>query len=198
MAYSVDWNTLVITIPKADTTLVAAGPPEIRALSINDLWTELHAIQQSEQGIVHLDIFLRRPARTLAGVTYAPELEIINGYTLEFEDGQYAVNVIDGNSNVSDVQVRNQVGVNTANSAGFAVAAGAAATAEAVWKHLIGTLTAEQRLALAADVLAGKSSGGRTTPRYRNVEDTLDRLAGVIDPQGNRTSATIDLSDLPP
>ena len=54
----------------------------------------------------------KRGSASLAGV----RLEIINGYTLTFEDGQYAVNIYGGNSNVADVNNKNQVSVNTANS----------------------------------------------------------------------------------
>jgi hypothetical protein len=119
MAYSVNWATKVITIPKADTTLVQSGPPEIRELDVTDLWVALIDIQDSEAGIRFLDIVLNTPPHALAGVTFARELQIINGYTLTFEDGLWAVNIIGGNSNVADVTNKNMVSVNTANSAGF-------------------------------------------------------------------------------
>ena len=44
MAYSVDWLTKIVTVPKADLTLVSASP-EIYELDVNDFWLEIHDIQ---------------------------------------------------------------------------------------------------------------------------------------------------------
>jgi hypothetical protein len=56
---------------------------------------------------------------SLGGLTYARVIEIINGYTITFEDGQYAVNLVGANSNVGDCVNVNQVSVRSANSAGL-------------------------------------------------------------------------------
>lgn len=45
--------------------------------------------------------------------------EIINGYTVTFEDGLYSVNLIGSNNNIPDVLNLNQVSVRSANSAGL-------------------------------------------------------------------------------
>jgi hypothetical protein len=58
---------------------------------------------------------------SLGGVTLARIIEIINGYTVTFEDGQYAVNLVGANSNVGDVVNVNQVSVRSANSVGLQV-----------------------------------------------------------------------------
>jgi hypothetical protein len=55
----------------------------------------------------------------LGGVTYARVVEIISGYTITFEDGQYAVNLTGANSNIGDVVNVNQVSIRSANSAGL-------------------------------------------------------------------------------
>jgi hypothetical protein len=55
----------------------------------------------------------------LSGVTYARVIKIINGYTLTFEDGQYAVNLTGANSNLAEVANVNQVSVRSNNSAGL-------------------------------------------------------------------------------
>jgi hypothetical protein len=44
---------------------------------------------------------------------------IVNGYTITYEDGQYAVNLVGANSNVADNVNVNQVSVRSANSAGL-------------------------------------------------------------------------------
>jgi len=46
-------------------------------------------------------------------------VEIINGYTITFENTAYAVNIVGGNSNISDVVNLNLVSVRSANSAGY-------------------------------------------------------------------------------
>ena len=56
---------------------------------------------------------------SVGGVILARVIEIINGYTVTFEDGQYAVNLVGANRNVADVVNINQVSVRSANSAGL-------------------------------------------------------------------------------
>jgi len=46
-------------------------------------------------------------------------VEIINGYTVTFEDDSYAVNLVGANSNIADVVNLNTVSVRAANSAGL-------------------------------------------------------------------------------
>ncbi|MDH3930309.1 MAG: hypothetical protein OEV22_20455, partial [Deltaproteobacteria bacterium] len=55
----------------------------------------------------------------LGGIVYARVVEIISGYTITFEDGQYAVNLTGANSNIGDVVNVNQVSVRSANAAGL-------------------------------------------------------------------------------
>ena len=118
MTYAVNWSTRVITIPKADTIFVSS-PPEIRSLSVTTLWQNLIDLQDDEAGLPHPDIVLNTPPLTVAGVTLARVVQVINGYTITFEDGLWSVNILGGNSNLSDVVNKNQVGMNTGNSAGF-------------------------------------------------------------------------------
>lgn len=121
MAISVDWPTKLISVPKADMTLVDSGPPEVRALDIEDLWLALRDLEDEEDGMPFDKTCDTVPPKTVAGVTLGRVLEIVNGYTLQFENGTYAVNITGGNSNLADVMVRNSVGVNTANSAGYQI-----------------------------------------------------------------------------
>ncbi len=192
MAYTVNWLTKVITIPKSDTTLDDAGPPELRSLAVDDVWTELHLIQESEDGIPNDDIFIRRAQRTLAGVTYAAELEIINGYTLEFDDASgtdaYQVTITGGNHNISDVKVENLVSLVTNNSAGLVVAAGA----DAVLDEEIETgLTLRQAIAFMFATAAGESDGTLAAPGFYGwggVGSGVKRVAASVDANGNRTN----------
>lgn len=122
MAISIDYSNpaqFVIQIPRADMLLLATTPSEIRQINVNDLRIELHDLQDGANGMWAPTAFSNVPPLTVGGVTLARSLEIVSPYVIEFEDGLYNVNVVGGNSNVSDVTVKNQVGVNTANSAGL-------------------------------------------------------------------------------
>lgn len=118
MAVSVNWSTKVITIPKADTTLLQSSPTEIREYDLNTFRLELKALEAGE-GMPFDDTHRHNPQVTVGGVILARVLEIINGYTITFEDGQYAVNIFGANSNVGDVINVNQVSIRSANSAGL-------------------------------------------------------------------------------
>ena len=119
MAVSIDWSTKVITVPKADTTLVDAGPPEIRSYDVDAFRLELKGLEAGEEGMPFDDTHQHFTERTLSGFTYARIFEVINGYTVEFEDGQYVVTLSGANHNIADVRVANQVSIVTQNSAGL-------------------------------------------------------------------------------
>ena len=119
MALSVDWPTQVVTVPRTDMLLAQSSPTEIRELNLDDFRLELKSIEASVEGMPFLDIHQHNPPVTIGGVTLARVVEIINGYTVTFEDGQYAVNLVGANSNVADVTNVNQVSVRSANSAGL-------------------------------------------------------------------------------
>lgn len=119
MAITIDWATLIIDIPKADTQLVQSSPTEIRSLDLNNFRLTLKDIEDSEDGMTFLHTHTHNPPVTVGGVTLARVIEIINGYTVTFEDGQYAVNLDGANSNVGDVVNLNQVSIRSANSAGL-------------------------------------------------------------------------------
>jgi len=120
MVYSVDWATKVITIPKADLTPIVGTLYE---LDTEVFRNELHTIQASETGIVFSDIFSRNAPYTVAGVTYAQSIQIINGYSITFEDGTYSVRLIGSNNDIFDIQNgilnQNSVQVIPNNSAGL-------------------------------------------------------------------------------
>ena len=119
MALTINWLTKVITVPKADTTLIQSTPTEIRQLDLNVFRLELKDIEDSPEGMAYIRTHNHNTAVTVGGVTLARVVEIINGYTVTFEDGQYAVNLVGANSNVADVVNVNQVSVRSANSAGL-------------------------------------------------------------------------------
>ena len=119
MNVSVNWLTKTITIPKSELVQVQATPNEIYQLDLQAFRLALLDIQDSPDGIVYPDTHRHNTTVTVGGVTLARVIEIINDYVIEFEDGQYAVNLIGANSNVADRVVVNQVSVRSANSAGL-------------------------------------------------------------------------------
>lgn len=121
MAISIDWGTKVITIPKADMTQIQTVPFEIRELDLDAFRLALKELEDSDEGMMFPDTHRHNTTVTLAGITLARVVEIINGYTVTFEDGQYAVNAIGANCNLADVMNLNQVSLRTFNSAGLQV-----------------------------------------------------------------------------
>lgn len=123
MAITIDYGHslgYVIQIPRADMLDVTGGSPtETRQLNINDLRVALGDLQDDGAGMWAPTAFSHTPPLSVSGVTLARVVEVLTPYLIEFEDGLYNVNIVGGNSNVADVAIKNQVGVNTANSAGL-------------------------------------------------------------------------------
>lgn len=199
MAYMIDWGTKVVTIPKADMTFIS-DPPDVRELDLEDLWTNLIALQESEDGMMFDDIVANTAPFTVGPTTFARLIQIINGYTITFEDGPYAVNIVGGNSNLSDVINRNQVSYATSNSGGLVVGEGAdpVDVANAVLATAIEVgLDLKNALRLIAAATAGKISGAGTgTVTIRSAKaDDKDRIVATVDGSGNRTAITYDETD---
>jgi hypothetical protein len=119
MAISVDWATKIVTVPESYLTPVQTSPSLIYSMELNAFRLELSALLDDEEGMPYVDIYQHNTTVTLSGLEYARIIEIINGYTITFEDGQYAVNLIGANSNVQDNVNVNQVSVRSSNSAGM-------------------------------------------------------------------------------
>lgn len=133
MAISVDWLTKVVFVPRADMPVTQASP-ERRELDIDAFRLELKSLEASEGGLPFPDIHRHVAPITLAGITYARTVEIINGYTVEFEDGVYGVLAKGANSNVFDVKVDNQVSFLANNSAGLIDAATVFDQIKEIWQ----------------------------------------------------------------
>ena len=118
MAITINWSTKIINIPTSDLTSLGGG---IYALNINDFRLILKDLEDDEDGMIFPKTHNHNTEVVLSGVTYSRIVEIINGYTVTFEDGQYAVNIFGANSNIADVINVNQVSVRTSNSAGLIV-----------------------------------------------------------------------------
>src|SRR3989344_2195179 len=118
MAITIDWATKIIHIPKEDTTLVSPSPFEVRELNVNTFRLRLKDLEDDAEGITFLITHVHSTIVTVGGATFARLIEIINCYTVTFEDGPYTVNLVGANSNIAEVTNLNTVSVRTANGAG--------------------------------------------------------------------------------
>lgn len=120
MAISINWATQVITIPQADLTLISGALYE---LDVDVLRLALKDIEDGDEGIAFPDTHRHNTQVTLSGVTYARTFEIVNGYTITFEDvgTPYTVRCVGANHNIADVKNVNQVSLIIGNSAGLIV-----------------------------------------------------------------------------
>lgn len=116
MAVTINHNTKVIYVPRSFLTFVSGTLYE---LDVNDLRLALKDLEDDEAGITLDDTHNHFTEVTLSGVTFSRTFEIINGYQVEFEDGQYTVRCIGANHNLADVKVPNQVSLLVGNSAGL-------------------------------------------------------------------------------
>jgi len=119
MAIGVNWATQVISVYKVDMTQIQTVPIAVYELDLNVFRLALKDLEDDEDGMVFLDTHSHNPPLEVGGVELARTVEIINNYTVTFEDGQYAVNLKGANSNVGDRVNVNQVSVRSANSAGL-------------------------------------------------------------------------------
>lgn len=118
MAITIDYGTRVITVPQADLTLLSGIEYE---LDLNVFRLALKDIEDSEEGMSFPDTHRHNTEVPLGAVVFARIIEIINDFTVTFEDLQYSVTLIGANSNVLDVTNVNQVSVRSQNSAGLII-----------------------------------------------------------------------------
>lgn len=126
MAISINHATKVITIPQADLTFISGSLYE---LNVNTFRKSLKDLEDDVDGMILLDTHRHNTEVTLAGVTLARTVEIINGFTITFENLQYSVRCVGANHNISDVKNVNQVSLIIGNSAGLIVS-GSGVTAQ--------------------------------------------------------------------
>lgn len=116
---TIDWGPSVIFVPKIAMELVQLTPTLIYSLDLNVFRLALKELEESSDGMAFTRTHKHNTAVSVGGVDLARVLEIITPYTVTFEDDQYAVNLINANSNVGDRVNVNQVSVRSSNSAGL-------------------------------------------------------------------------------
>jgi hypothetical protein len=117
---NIDWGARVINVFKADAFMTNLGGG-IYEMDTDAFRLALKDLEDSEDGMAFPDTHRHNTAVTVGGITLAHVLEIINGYTITFEDGQYAINLKNTNNNIPDVTNVNQVSLRSFNSAGLQI-----------------------------------------------------------------------------
>lgn len=116
MPITITWGTKIINVPKNYLTLISGSVYE---LDTNQMRLDLKALEDDEAGMPFPDTHSHNTTVTVGGVTLARVFQIINGYTVTFEDGQYAVELSGTNNNIPDVANVNQVSIRSFNTAGM-------------------------------------------------------------------------------
>ena len=119
MVITINWATKVITVQMEAGELIDTDPFDVYQLNIDTFRLALKDLEDDVEGMPFLNTHNHNTIVTVGGVTLARVVEIINGYTVTFVNGSYAVNLIGANSNISDVLNLNSVQVRAANSAGL-------------------------------------------------------------------------------
>jgi hypothetical protein len=119
MAISIDYATFIIFVPRADLVEIQNTPSFVYQLNMEWFYRQVADLQDDQPGSPFETAANNTAPVDIGGVLLARVIEIINGYTVEFEDGQYAVNLTGANTNLQDVAVVNQVSIRPNNSAGL-------------------------------------------------------------------------------
>lgn len=149
MAVTINWGTKEISIQQSDLAPLGGGRYE---LDVNSLRLTLRSLEDDEAGIVFPHTHNHNTATTLSGVTYARTVEIVNGYTINFEDtgSPYMVVCEGANHNIGDVKTVDHVSLLIGNSAGLVeVGSGGGSSAADIWTYEIDGKQAKERLKTA-------------------------------------------------
>ncbi len=118
MSYAVNWTTKVLHIPIDD--LVSVGNGEYN-LDMSAFHVEIRRLEWLFEGGLFSDKIIEYTrAKTVAGTTYQPFVEVVNGYTFVFPVAAAAVNLIGANTNLFLLEITpaNGVSIRPRNSAG--------------------------------------------------------------------------------
>lgn len=121
MAITIDPATRIISVPQGDLTFVTGT---LYDCDTDQLRKDIFDLLSSENFMWLPDAYTHNTEVTVAGVTYARTLEMINSFSIEFTpDAQWSVRLLGSNNNFFDVEngilVQNQVQVIPTNSAGL-------------------------------------------------------------------------------
>lgn len=113
---SIDWGTKIINVPKSFLTFVSGTNYQ---LDTNTFRIALKGLEDSADGMPFPITHNHNTTVLLGGIEYARVIEMINGYTITFENGAYSISLLGSNNNILDAVNLNQVSIRANNSAGL-------------------------------------------------------------------------------
>lgn len=121
MPISIDYNTRVVTVLFNSPELLTFVGGNVYDLDTNALRLALNAEAATVAGMAYPDNNRHNTTVLLAGVEYARIIEVINGFSLTFEEqlSPYVVNFVGSNNNYLDVTNLGTVQLRSNNSAGL-------------------------------------------------------------------------------
>ena len=119
LTFSIDRTTSVITIDRLSMPEVPNTASEVRTFDVVEFHYLLRDNEDDWEGIHFPTTHNWKDPITIGGVTLAAVFELLDPYTVTFEDGLYTVYVQGANSNLGDKINKNQVSVYIQNSAGL-------------------------------------------------------------------------------
>ncbi len=113
MSIDVNWTTGLITCSQSELTLLSGTKYQ---LTVDRLWELLRDRSDNEDAIPYPILYTNTPP-----TASTPRIVEINSdyYTFQFENGLYSVDIVNGNTNIRDVEVKNSVSIGTNNTTGF-------------------------------------------------------------------------------
>ena len=119
MAITVDRPNYIIQVPRAYMTLIQSTPVEIRQLDTNAFRLVLRDLDDDENGRTWPVTHDHNTDVVIGGINYARQVLIREPYTVTFENGLYVAQLTGSNNNVLSRTNKNQVSVESNNSAGL-------------------------------------------------------------------------------
>lgn len=156
MTISVNEVTKVIDVPQADLTPLGG---DVYSQDTDAFRLELKDWESSTPGAWRSITNKHNSTVTVGGTVLARVIEIINGYTITYEDGQYRVILLGSNNNFIDVANVNQVSIVPTNTAGL----------------IDGTILAE-RIELTVKAMYNRQHSNEGTGRFEQYNDANDAI----------------------
>lgn len=101
MAITIDHATQVISVDQADLTFVSGA---LYDFDTNDFRLQVGALLDDEAYIWMPEAFIHNTEITVAGTTFARSIQLINGYSITFEDVTMSVRYTGSNNDMFDVE----------------------------------------------------------------------------------------------
>lgn len=166
------WGSSIIYIPRSAMTLIQSTPTVIYDLNLDEFRLQLKSLEDNDAGMPYTKTHNHNTTITVGGVTLARVIEIVEPYTITFEDDKYAVNLNGANSNVGDRVNVNQVSVRSANSAGL--------------QDLSTLLAAAYQGQVVVDVLTGQSGTSTPIGTFSTPSNNITDSITIAESQGLR------------